>query len=39
MKFNTLLAALVSGLLFDNTAQAEISYQHIRNATAKIRDG
>lgn len=39
MKFNTLLAALVSGLMFATTAQAEISYQHIRNATAKIRYG
>jgi L-ascorbate metabolism protein UlaG (beta-lactamase superfamily) len=39
MKFNNLLASLVLGSILTTTAQAEISYQHIRNATAKIQYG
>ncbi|WP_025217517.1 MBL fold metallo-hydrolase [Mannheimia varigena] len=39
MKFKNLLATLVLGSMLATTAQAEISYQHIRNATAKIQYG
>ncbi|MDD0822901.1 MBL fold metallo-hydrolase [Mannheimia sp. AT1] len=39
MKLNTLFSALALGSIVATSAQAEIQYQHIRNATAKITYG
>lgn len=39
MKLKILLTPLVLGSMLATTAQAEISYQHIHNATAKIQYG
>lgn len=39
MKLKALITALTLGSIISATANAEISYQHIRNATAKIQYG